>query len=46
MTRIDNKNKITKDIVDNVKNYTVQSDKTIVKLIDEYNYSKYTKKWI
>jgi hypothetical protein len=34
--------KITKAIADEVKNYTSRSDKTLIKLIDEYNYSKYT----
>ena len=45
--------RITQKIADNVKNcdevksYIGQSDnKTLVKLIDEYNYSKYTQKWI
>lgn len=37
--------KITNLIADNVKNYN-NSDKTLTKLIDEYNYSKYTQKWI
>ena len=38
--------KITKAIADEVKNYTSRSDKTLIKLIDEYNYSKYTQGWI
>lgn len=38
--------KITKEIADEVKNHIGKSDKTLVKLIDEYNYSKYTKGWI
>jgi hypothetical protein len=38
--------KVIQIITDKVKDYTVCSDKSIVKLIDEYNYSKYTKKWI
>ncbi len=44
--------KITKDIADKVKDcdevkdYIIQSGKTLVKLIDEYNYSKYTQGWI
>lgn len=38
--------KITKSIADKIKDYIVQSDKTLTKLIDEYNYSKYTQGWI
>jgi hypothetical protein len=38
--------KITKAIADKVKNYISRSDKTLIKLIDEYNYSKYTQGWI
>jgi len=38
--------KITKSIADRVKDYFVRSDKTLTKLIDEYNYSKYTQGWI
>ena len=38
--------KITKTIADKVKNYVDRSDKTVAKLIDEYNYSKYTQGWI
>lgn len=38
--------KITKSIAVKVKDYIVRSDKTITKLIDEYNYSKYTQGWI
>jgi len=38
--------KITKSIADKVKDYIVRSDKTLTKLIDEYNYSKYTQGWI
>ena len=38
--------KITKTIADKIKNYINRSDKTLVKLIDEYNYSKYTQGWI
>ncbi len=37
---------ITKYMAENIKSYEITSEKTIVKLIDEYNYSKYTKKWI
>jgi hypothetical protein len=36
----------TRSIAGTVGNYIDRSDKTLVKLIDEYNYSKYTKKWI
>ncbi len=38
--------KITKTIADKVKNYISRRDKTLIKLIDEYNYSKYTQRWI
>ena len=38
--------KNTRTIADKVKEYKIRSDRTIIKLIDEYNYSKYTKKWI
>lgn len=38
--------KLTKSIADKVKDYIVWSDKTLTKLIDEYNYSKYTQRWI
>ncbi|HUU86846.1 MAG TPA: hypothetical protein VMX17_03740 [Candidatus Glassbacteria bacterium] len=38
--------KIIKSVADNIRNYVDRTDKTIIKLIDEYNYSKYTKKWI
>jgi len=38
--------RITKTIVNEVRKYIGRSDKTLIKLIDEYNYSKYTKKWI
>ncbi len=38
--------RITKTIVNEVREYIGRSDKTLIKLIDEYNYSKYTKKWI
>lgn len=38
--------KITKAIANEVKNYIRKSDKTLIKLIDEYNYSKYTQGWI
>lgn len=38
--------KITKIIADKVRNYIDNPDKTLTKLIDEYNYSKYTQGWI
>jgi len=38
--------KITKTMADKVKDYDIQSDRAIIKLLDEYNFSKYTKKWI
>lgn len=38
--------KITKTIADKAKDYIVLSDKTLIKLIDEYNYSKHTQGWI
>jgi len=34
--------RIIKTIADKVKGYIVPSDKTLIKLIDEYNFSKYT----
>jgi len=38
--------KITKTIAERVRNYIDRPDKTLIKLIDEYNYSKYTRRWI
>lgn len=38
--------RITKAIAEKVREYTVRSDKTLIKLIDEYNYARYTKGWI
>jgi len=38
--------RIIKNIADKVEDYVVHSDKTLIKLIDEYNYSKYTGGWI
>lgn len=35
-----------KNVADKVEDYVVHSDKTLVKLIDEYNFSKYTGGWI
>ena len=37
---------IMKDMVETVKDYIKVSDKSLLKLLDEYNYSKYTKGWI
>lgn len=38
--------KLTKEVAEEVKEYKIESDKTILKLIYEYNYAKYTKEWI
>lgn len=38
--------KITKSMIERVTNYIHRPNKTLVKLIDEYNYSKYTREWI
>lgn len=38
--------KITKLIANKVRTYRKQKTKTLNKLIDEYNYAKYTKNWI
>lgn len=38
--------KITKTIAEGVKDYVPRTNKTLLKLIDEYNYSKYTQEWI
>jgi len=35
-----------RSLAEKVQNYKKHPDKTLLKLIDEYNYSKYTKKWI
>jgi len=37
---------ITKTIAEKAKDYIAPLNKTLVKLIDEYNYSKYTQGWI
>ena len=37
---------IMKNVAEKVKDYVKVSDKSILKLIDEYNYSKYTQGWI
>lgn len=37
---------IMKEVTEEVKKYEIESDKTILKLIYEYNYAKYTKEWI
>ena len=38
--------RIIKTIADKVVGYIIHSDKTLIKLIDEYNFSKYTGGWI
>jgi len=38
--------KIIKNVADKVEDYVVHSEKTLVKLIDEYNFSKYAGGWI
>jgi nitric oxide reductase large subunit len=38
--------KIMREVAEEVKEYKIESDKTILKLIYEYNYAKYTKEWI
>ena len=38
--------KITKTLAQTVRNYIDRPDKTLIKLIDEYNYSKFTQGWI
>lgn len=38
--------RITKAIGDVVRLYTDRSDKTLVKLIDEYNYARFTRGWL
>jgi len=42
--------KVMKQLSEQIKNYNIPPEysrgKTLLKLIDEYNYSKYTKKWI
>lgn len=38
--------KLMRGIAEEVKEYEIESDKTILKLIYEYNYAKYTKKWV
>ncbi|KKG05867.1 hypothetical protein DU40_13545 [Methanosarcina mazei] len=38
--------KLMREIAEEVKEYKIESDKTILKLIYEYNYVKYTKEWI
>lgn len=37
---------ITRCMASEVKGYIITSDKSLLKRIDEYNYSKYTKGWI
>lgn len=38
--------KLMKEVAEEVKEYEIESDKTILKLIYKYNYAKYTKEWI
>jgi hypothetical protein len=38
--------RIIRDIAGELRSVSTRSDKTVVRLIDEYNYSKYTKKRI
>jgi len=38
--------RVIKTVVDGVKDYIIRSDRTLLKLIDEYNYSKHTQGWI
>lgn len=38
--------KIMKEFAIAVKTYIDREDKSVLKLIDQYNYSKYTKRWI
>jgi len=35
-----------KTMAEEVKNYITPMERSILKLIDEYNYSKYTQGWI
>ena len=37
---------ITKIMAEKLKDCEIRSDRTLIKLIDEYNYSKYTKEWV
>ena len=37
--------RITRSIADQLKEYVVRTDKEVPKLIDEYDYSKYTRGW-
>jgi len=38
--------RVTRDVAEATRGYTGRTDKTLVKLIDEYNYSKFAKGWI
>lgn len=38
--------RIMKEFADKVKDYDIRSDRTLVKQVDEFNYSKHTKRWI
>lgn len=35
-----------REVAEEVKEYNIESDKTVLKLIYESNYAKYTKEWI
>jgi hypothetical protein len=37
---------IVRSMAEVVKDYKASPDRTLIKLIDEYNYSKYTKRWV
>lgn len=37
---------VIKGLADVVRNYAYRSDRTVLKLIDEYNYARYTKGWV
>ncbi len=38
--------KLMRELAGKVKGYVDRTDKTLLKLIDEYNYSKYTQEWV
>ena len=38
--------RVTRDVAKATRGYTARTNKTLVKLIDEYNYSKFAKGWI
>lgn len=37
---------IVKSQIETISTYTSRSDKTLIRLLDEYNYAKFTKKWM